>query len=341
MSLLPGALRAALDNLAQGHGRTDLARRSRGITATYQARRNSSQALHSGADALAYALARMPATYAATTAALRQLQDTLPDCVPQTILDVGCGPGSASFAAAEIFTGLSQITLIDRNGPFLELAAKLAQTALTKVDIRFHHQDLSRAFTAEPADVVIAGYVLAELGTAVQATLITAMWQAALQALVLVEPGTPDGFARLKAARNSLIHAGAYIAAPCTHEAICPMAAPQWCRFLARVQRSRDHRILKGGEKSYEDEPYAYLVVSRLPPQARPSHRIVGRTVETKAAVRLPVCGPSGLSVAEAPHRSKKLFKDYQRLDWGDAVQIQNQPVPIPDEAGSTQDTDS
>ncbi len=114
-----------------------------------------------------------------------------------------------------------------------------------------------------------AGYVLAEIAAPAQEGFVRRLWEAARQALVLIEPGTPDGFARLRAARTALIAAGAHVAAPCTHEAGCPMAGEDWCRFLVRVQRSRDHRLLKQGERPFEDEPYAYLVVMRERPAER------------------------------------------------------------------------
>ena len=57
-------------------------------------------------DALAYALARMPATYAAVAAGLNALSEIKPDFAPATLLDVGAGPGTATWAAAEILLAL-------------------------------------------------------------------------------------------------------------------------------------------------------------------------------------------------------------------------------------------
>jgi ribosomal protein RSM22 (predicted rRNA methylase) len=322
MTLLPGAIRSALERLSEGRGRADLAQRSRQITATYQSRRNSSHSLHSADDALAYAMARMPATYAAALETLEYLVETMPGFSPRSLLDVGCGPGTASFAAAHVFPGLDQITLLDRNGPFLDLAKMLAGTVWAGQKVSFVDQDIARETSLPRADLVIAGYVLAELDGAMQIRLIDALWAATQHVLVLVEPGTPDGFRRLKAARTALIGQGAHIAAPCTHEAACPMTGEAWCRFFARVQRSRDHRLLKGGDRPFEDEPYAYLVLARQRPEARMSHRIVARPVETKIGITLGICGADGLRKVTAPSRQKELFRQYKRLDWGDAVEI-------------------
>ncbi len=341
MTLLPGTIRSALERLAEGRGRADLAQRSRTITATYQARRNSSHSLHSADDALAYALARMPATYAAALETLERLCEVMPGFAPRSLLDVGCGPGTASFAAIHSFPGLDQITLLDRNGPFLDIARTLAGAVFADQKVSFVDQDITRDTPLQSADLVIAGYVLAELDGAAQVSLINALWVAAQQVLVLVEPGTPDGFRRLKAARTTLIDQGAHVAAPCTHEAPCPMAGDTWCRFFARVQRSRDHRHLKGGDRPFEDEPYAYLVLTRESPEARMSHRIVARPVETKAGITLGVCGSDGLREATAPSRQKELFKRYKRLDWGDAVEIPIQETLVEGEVRPEPEPDS
>ena len=69
---LPAELKAALDAKLKGLSRNDAAERSAAISKTYRDG-GGSGAIRSETDALAYALARMPATYAAVTASLNAL----------------------------------------------------------------------------------------------------------------------------------------------------------------------------------------------------------------------------------------------------------------------------
>ncbi len=322
MSLLPEGLRNALEALAEGRGRKGLAERSQAITASYRSRRGSDGTIATEEDALAYALARMPATYAAAEAVFDRLIEAAGALAPESLLDVGCGPGTVSFAAMRAFPSLQSMVLVDRNAALLSLAEKLSADGLPDEAAELRRADILTA-ALPPADLVTAGYVLAEIATSAQATFVQRLWEAARQALVLVEPGTPDGFARLQAARTALIGIGAHVAAPCTHQAACPMAGAEWCRFLVRVQRSRDHRLLKQGERPFEDEPYAYLAVTRERLAERAAYRIVGRPVETKAGITLPVCGPGGRDDHVVARRDKKKFKEISRLRWGDSIPIQ------------------
>jgi ribosomal protein RSM22 (predicted rRNA methylase) len=312
----------ALAELAEGKARGELSSRSRLITETYQARRNSSAALLSADDALAYALARMPATFAAVTSALGQLSTAKPDLEPLSLLDVGCGPGTASFSATALFPMLQRIQLLDRNGPFLELARQLSASVLPDQTAVVLAQDIAQPENLPTADLVIASYVLAELPADSRVKLIEQMWKASEMALLLVEPGTPDGHARLMEARRLLLIMGAHLAAPCTHAVPCPMTGDRWCRFFVRVQRSRDHKVLKGGDRPFEDEPFAYLAVTRAAAQARSSHRIVNRPTESKADITLELCGENGIERYVTASRERQIFKQVRRLRWGDPVMI-------------------
>src|SRR3984893_2211845 len=122
---LPAELKAALDARLQGLSRIDAAGRAALISQTYRDG-GGSGAITSEADALAYALARMPATYAAVTASLNALREVTPEFAPKSLLDVGAGPGTATWAAAEAFSSLQDFTLLDANPALRALALDLA-----------------------------------------------------------------------------------------------------------------------------------------------------------------------------------------------------------------------
>ena len=75
---LPAELKAALDARLQGLSRNEAAERAAMISKTYRGGGNS-LTIRSETDALAYALARMPATYAAVIASLNALCEMRPD----------------------------------------------------------------------------------------------------------------------------------------------------------------------------------------------------------------------------------------------------------------------
>ena len=68
----------------------------------------------------------MPATYAAVTASLNALREIAPGFAPKSLLDVGAGPGTASWAAAEAFPSLQAFALLDANSALRALALDLA-----------------------------------------------------------------------------------------------------------------------------------------------------------------------------------------------------------------------
>src|SRR5512140_2692944 len=133
---LPAELKAALDANLQGVSRNDAAERAALISRTYRDGGNSG-AIRSEADALAYALARMPATYAAVTASLNALREIVPRFAPASLLDIGAGPGTATWAATEAFPSLRALTLVDANPALRALALDLGRDSTRLRDIKY------------------------------------------------------------------------------------------------------------------------------------------------------------------------------------------------------------
>src|SRR5579862_6499994 len=107
---LPEALEQALAEVA---GSGTRASASADLTRRYRAGFATAPVAHTRADVLAYAAARLPATYAATRIALGELALRAPWLAPQTHLDLGSGPGTALWAARETWPALAAATAIE------------------------------------------------------------------------------------------------------------------------------------------------------------------------------------------------------------------------------------
>lgn len=316
---LPSDLKTALAQAAEGLSRTDAARRADAISRTYRSGGTSS-GIRSGGDALAYALARLPATYAAVAASLNALMEVDPGFTPQSLLDVGAGPGTATWAASETFASLEAYTLLDANAALRALALSLARGHPRLTALRYDCGDARAALAATPeADLVVASYVINEIDAAAQAALADALWAKTRGVLLVVEPGTPAGAARIVALRARLIAQGAHVVAPCPHDAACPLAPPDWCHFTQRLQRSRAHKHLKSGARPFEDEKFSYVALSRRPIAQRPV-RVLAQPKTTKIAVTAKLCTGSGLEIALVPHRNRDAYRQVRKWAWGDGV---------------------
>jgi ribosomal protein RSM22 (predicted rRNA methylase) len=302
-------LNAAIALLLEGVSRKDLEKRAAKLSLSYRDG-GTSAGIAEPADALAYLVTRAPATYAAVEAVFDRIAETLPGFSPASHLDVGAGPGTAAWAAREAWASLAAVTLIEPNAVFRDLASRLAPDA--------HIISGNLGMTLPRADLVTAAYVLAELPEAAAAGTARELWGAAAQMLVLIEPGTPAGFARIRAARAALIEAGGHVAAPCTHDRDCPLQGDDWCHFSQRLARSRDHMIGKGASVPYEDERYAYVAVSRGPVVQEQAARIIKPVIEAKPGITLPLCEAQGLRNAFIPRRDKDAFRAARKRAWGD-----------------------
>jgi ribosomal protein RSM22 (predicted rRNA methylase) len=316
---LPAALRAALEARLQGVSRNETAERAAAISKTYRDGGNSG-AIRSETDALAYALARMPATYAADIASLNALVEIRPDFAPKSLLDIGAGPGTASWAAAEAFASLQSLTLLDANDALRKLALDLGSDSGRQ--IKYERGDArSLLAKAETADLVMASYVIGEMNETERTALAALMWEKTSDTLLVVEPGTPAAYERIIALRQQLIAAGAHVAAPCPHDGPCPLASPDWCHFTQRLARSRAHKQAKGAEVPFEDEKFAYVALTHAPAGPRPS-RVLAQPAVGKVEVAAKLCTPDGLEMARVARRNKDGYAQARRWRWGDAVSL-------------------
>ncbi|WCH91180.1 small ribosomal subunit Rsm22 family protein [Streptomyces moderatus] len=275
--------------------------------------------LRDRADVAAYAAYRMPATFEAVHSALEAFARTVPDWTPATHTDVGGGTGAATWAVSTTWPGERSVTVLDWAEPALAIGREIAAADPTLDKARWQRARIDSTLTLDPTDLVTVSYVLNELTARDRATLLDTVASAA-RTVVIVEPGTPDGYTRVIEARDRLIAAGFRIAAPCPHSAACPIVpGTDWCHFSARVSRSSLHRRIKGGSLAYEDEKFSYVAATRLPATPAPA-RVVRKPQIRKGQVLLDLCetDPS-LHRTTITKRHGDLYKAARDTEWGDS----------------------
>lgn len=320
MTALPPSVRAAVAELTRGIGLGALRQRQAAISANYRTGGNSRSAIAGDDDVAAYLLARLPATFAAVRTVLGELERNAPEFAPRTILDVGCGPGTAMLAALDTYPEITKAVGLDHNARFLKLASRLffAAGLDQNREVWFQSGDAAQNFPADPAELVLSSYALVECSAAASTAIVRRLWSLTQQALVLVEPGSHAGFERLRSAREVLIGEGAHTLAPCTHRNACPIIDPDWCHFSARLARSREHLAVKNASVPYEDEKFSYLIVARSGDPVA-SHRILAPPHRVKSGQTFKLCGAEGITHATVSPRDPE-FKAAKKWDWGDAI---------------------
>ncbi len=308
---LPAELRDAVTALAT----PGVADASRDLSDRYRdlGRRRGAVAT-TAADVAAYAVTRLPATYAALRATLGELALQRPEFAPRTHLDLGAGLGAALWAAGRTWPTLTEATAVDAEPEMLRFGAALPSPGMT---VSWQRGALPDAVPETTFDLVTIGYVLNELDEGAGAETLRRAWAATRGALAVVEPGTPAGSQLVLAARGRLLEAGATTVAPCPHDAPCPLPADDWCHFAVRLARTSAHRRAKDAQLAHEDEKFSYAIVAREP-GTRAAARILRHPQIRSGHVRLKLCKPDGIEETIVSKRDGEAYRRARKASWGE-----------------------
>jgi len=309
--VLPAELQAAIEREVDAVDRPRLAQSSEQITNDYKHGRFRGS-LNLPESRAAYLITRLPATFAANQYVFREVKRLAPELNPRSLLDLGAGPGTAMWAAREVWPEISSFTLLESNKEFLRLGQRMAKG----LSAEWLEADLASLPEFPVRDLVVLSYAIGEVKT--PSPVVHKAWLAAEKALVIIEPGTPKNFAAMTEIRRRLIDLGGHPIAPCPHTNACPMAvADDWCHFSVRVERTAEHRRLKGGTLGYEDEKFSYLAFSKKPaPHA--AARIVRHPAIHGGHIRLTLCTAEGLQSPTVTRSDKAAFRAARQAKWGD-----------------------
>jgi ribosomal protein RSM22 (predicted rRNA methylase) len=279
-----------------------------------------------GEQTTAYLAQIFPATYAQLSGAMMATKAPAPDWIPQSLLDIGSGPGTALWAAVEHWPAITHLEAWEREAAFIAVGKKLAQAckhaavrncAWQKIDLRHQLPQINRTF-----DLVVIGHVLNELDAVNQQRLVSYAWELCAGVLLIVEPGTSGAFPAIKNARKQLLKSGAHTLAPCPHEHACPLV-DDWCHFPQRLQRPQFQRRAKEAISQWEDCKFSYAAMARFAPGHVPWARVIRAPQVTKVYAEVRLCTAEGIINRRELKKDREAFKQIKNLPWGIKLPLQ------------------
>jgi ribosomal protein RSM22 (predicted rRNA methylase) len=283
--------------------------------------------VHDYVDALAYLGLRVPATYAQIFGALRAVHKLIPSWRPTSLLDIGSGPGTATWAAISQWPELDEITCLDEDKDFILLGKKIIKDAEVIRHINWKNRDLRSGIEEDENsyDLIIIANVLNELTPKAQENLVGQAFNLCKGLLIIIEPGTPQGSKIVSAVAEKLCKAGIllapYIANTFVRDTDYYLHFPQ--RFIRPdFQRRIRQQMRESSEMAsdWEESKYSYVAISKFPAEKNYWARTVGEPEIRKGFLEVPVITIENLTKIKVMKRDKEAFTFAKRLRWGELI---------------------
>lgn len=314
-------LKQAIECESKAFSLTNLKKARRGLTDRYrdaeiraQISLSKDKWMHSTEQKISYLITRMPATYSAVEFVLERLRQIYSDPL-NSLLDLGAGPGTATWAASSVFPEIQNFTLIEQDKELIDIGQRLVSHNEALLNCTKWKQENLFQVQPQAHDAVILSYVIGELENL--ENILKMSWESTQKILIIIEPGSQKGFSTILKARDFLLNCQGNLTLPCPHSNKCPIPPGDWCHFTKRLERSKLHQLCKEGSLGYEDEKFSYCVFSKLPIQPH-SSRIISTPLKRSGHVHLKLCTPNGIEDRIVSRRDKDHYKLANKAEWGD-----------------------
>jgi len=318
---LPKEILEKAISLAENFSKKELSQKFKEVSERYRGEKIGKSLLNRDEEATAYALSRMPATYAAVFSAMLQTLATITKEIElKTLLDIGAGTGAATLAVAEQIS-VEKIICLEREDAMINLGKNLFSSSNKKVvqEAEWKKLDLMQDEVLETADIVVVSYMLNELDEMSRLQLVEKLWKQTNQILLIVEPGTPKDFQNMMRIKNFLIEKEAKIIAPCSQEKGCALPKEDWCHFLCRVERTKWQKDIKDASVPYEDEKFTYLAFSKQE-IGKTNHRVIRPPVFKTNFIEVKMCEEDKIVERTITKKEKEFYKKAKKVRVGECL---------------------
>lgn len=324
---LPLPIKQAVAAVLAEHGADAWMKRAQALHLRYTQQAQDKEQMHIAdyGDAVAYLGLRASATYAQIYGALDAVSEIMPSWQPQTVLDLGSGPGSGLWALSTLFPTLARATCIDQSAHFLTLGKRIAEEAQLPLAITWQRGDILQQVAKEdtPVDLVLIANVLNELNEIQRNQLLDAVFKRCRGLLIIVEPGTPVGSSIVQAAAQKFASTGTLIA-PYVGNGFLQEA---WLHFPQRFTRPDFARRLRQEMRDsllmasdWEEAKYSYVAIGQLAPEVTPWARVIGPVQLMKGYLEVPVLTQERRLLVKVLKRHKQHYALAKKLRWGETI---------------------
>lgn len=316
---LPFEIRTYIENELNKENLELIKKESENISKEYREnKRDGKRLLSKETEAIAYSISRMPATYGAISKAVEKTLEIYNPKI-KTVADIGAGTGAAGIAINELIE-IKKIDFFEREDAMLKIGKKiLSKYAKLEGKSSWNKTDIVKDNIQEKYDLVISSYMINELKEDELDNVINKMWDISDNMIILIEPGTMQGYHNIMRAKEKLIDLGGNIIAPCTSRE-CKLAKDDWCNFYCRVQRSKIHKNFKSGDSPFEDEKFIYISIAKNKINIENVNRIIRHPLIYNGYMKLKLCKENGIEEVTITKKNKEKFKSAKKLKQGDIL---------------------
>lgn len=316
---LPIEIKRYIENELNTISKNELQNNAKNISVNYRTNEGEGKRLlKSENEALAYAISRMPATYEAVYNSLKHSIEIYNPNI-KTMADIGAGTGAGAIAVNEILD-IEEIECFEREDAMRKIGKKIFDNYYNISEkSNWNKFDICKDEIAKKYDLVVVSYMLNEISNDKKDIVVEKLWRICNKMLLIVEPGTMQGYNNMINAKKKLIEKGGKIVAPCISNE-CKLQKNDWCNFSCRVQRTKIHKELKEGNVPYEDEKYIYIAATKDEINNTDKKRILRHPMIYSGFVKLKVCDKNEIKEITITKKDKEKFKVARKSIAGDLI---------------------